>query len=307
MRREDGFTVIELLVAATLMVVILGATLTTIERFQRHSNRTAAQNDSQESARVAINKIARELRNGASPAEGSTIGIGRVLGDDFVFQAVDDTGTSGGANVRRAHWVRYCLDSSTPANGKLWRQTFAWTSATAPAIPFGTTCPDSTVGTKTVLTGNVVNAESPPATAVFSFDPQPPANPSATDLSQITHVQVDLLINTDAKRNPKATRLTTGVYLRNQSTPPVARFDQPSASGSGRVYLNGSPSTDPLGSSLTYQWCDTTGGAACTASTAIGQGVTMQYDSPSGTRSITLVVTNESGQSDSATQEVTVP
>jgi type II secretory pathway pseudopilin PulG len=307
MRREDGFTLVELMVAATLMIVIMGVTLTAFERFQINSNANQALNDSQEAARVAVDKMARELRNGAAPAKNSNLGIGRALGEDFIFQAVDDTGASGSSNVRHAQWVRYCLDASVPSDEKIYRQTYTWTGATAPAVPFGSVCPDSSVGTKQLLASHVVNSLATPATAMFGFEPALPASPTATDYAQVQHVAIDVLVNSDTKRQLKASRLTSGVYLRNQTVPPLAAFDTPTVSGSGRVYLNGSASTDPLGSKLDYLWCDTTGGAACTTANAIGQGVTMEYDAPSGTRAITLLVTSGSGETDTATQSVTVP
>jgi type II secretory pathway pseudopilin PulG len=307
MRREDGFTLVELMVAAVLMIVVLGATLTAFEKFQTNSNSNQALNDSQEAARVAVDRIARELRNAAAPAKNSTISIARATATDFVFQSVDDTGASSGSNVRHAQWVRYCLDASVPNNEKVWRQTFTWSGATAPTAPFSATCPDSGVGTPQVIASGLVNSLNAPGTAMFQYDPPLPASPSATNYAQIQHVTIDLLVNADTKRQIKATQLTSGVYLRNQSVPPVARFDTPFVNANGRVYLNGSPSTDSLGNKLDYLWCDTTGGTSCTTSTAIGQGVTMTYDAPSGTRTITLQVTNSIGQTDTASQQVTVP
>ena len=307
MRREDGFTLIELMVAATLMIVILGVTLTAFERFQVNSNANQAVNDSQEAARVAVDRMARELRNAASPAKSSNLGIGRALAGDFVFQSVDETGASGGSNVRHAQWVRYCLDASVPSDEKIYRQTYTWTGATAPAVPYSTVCPDTNVGTQQLLASHVVNSLDTPATAAFGFDPPLPASPSAGDYAHVQHVAIDLLVNADTKRQVKPSRLTTGIYLRDQTVPPVAAFDVPTVGANGHVFLNGSASTDPLGSKLSYLWCDTTGGTACTSTTAIGQGVTMEYEAPSGTRTITLLVTSGSGQTDTTSQTVTVP
>lgn len=307
MRREDGFTLVELMVAATLMLVVMSATLLAVEKFQRNSNANQALNDSQEAARGAVDRMARELRNSAAPAKGSNSGIGRALANDFVFQSVDDTGASGGTNVRHSQWVRYCLDSVNAANENLWRQTYTWTGSSTPSVPFdATACPDAAVGTRQLLASHLVNAQAP-ATSVFDYDPPLPGSPTPEDYQRVDHVSMTALVNSDPKRQVKATTLTSGVYLRNQAVPPVAAFADPIVSGSGQVYLNGSDSTDPLGNLISYLWCDTTGGGSCTQANAIGSGVTMQYDSPSGTRSITLVVTNAVGQTDSVTKQVIVP
>ncbi len=306
MRREEGMTLVELTIAALLMIVVMAATLTAVERFQRNTNSNQAVNDSQEAVRAAVDRMARELRNGAAPAKNSTAGIGRALAGDFVFQAVDDSGGSTG-NVRRARWVRYCLDDATPADERIWRQTYSWTGATAPAVPFSTFCPDTNVGTSQLLASKVVNSLSTPGTALFTYDPTLPASPSASDYSKIQHVSFEVLVNADPARQAKASRLATGVYLRNQGVPPTAAFETPSVNGNGVVYLNGSASYDPLGGKLSYLWCDITTNATCNASTGIGQGVTLEYPSPSGNRTIKLQVTSTSGQTDSTTQTVTVP
>jgi hypothetical protein len=303
MRDESGLTLVELLVAASLMIVVMIATLTAVEAFQLDSNATQTQNESQEAARVAVGKLARELRNGAASAAGSDNSIGRATATEFVFQAVDETGASGGLNVRHSQWVRYCLDSSNPDDGRIWRQTFTWTGATAPAVPFATSCPDTGTGARSIVAGNIVNGDTAP---LFRFNPPLGAEATGVDYAQITHVTIDVLVNADPARQRKATRLTSGVYLRNQADPPTARFEQLVA-GDGTVYLNASPSSDPRGASLTYRWCDTTGGAVCSEATAIGQGLTLRWEAPSGTRAITLSVTNAAGVSDSETQEVEVP
>jgi hypothetical protein len=198
--------------------------------------------------------------------------------------------------------VRYCLDLSSPAGGRVWRQTFGWTGATPPAVPFGPVCPDTGAGSSGIVASHVVNGESTP---LFRFNPPLPDVPTGADYARITHVTVDLLVNSDPARQRKPSRLTSGVYLRNQADPPTARFDA-LASADGTVYLNASPSTDPRGVALTYRWCDTTAGD-CSEATTIGQGLTLRYAAPSGTREITLVVTNAAGISASATRLVDVP
>jgi hypothetical protein len=300
MRDESGLTLVELLVAASLMIVVMSATLIAVESFQLDANATQAQNESQETARVAVGKLARELRNGAASAAGSDASIGRATATDFVFQAVDETGASGGDNVRHAQWVRYCLDAS---NARIWRQTLGWTGPTPPAAPFASSCPDTSAGSREIVASHIVNGATAP---LFRFNPPLPATPAGSDYARIAHVAVDLHVNSDPARQRKASRLTSGVYLRNQADPPSARFEK-FVSGDGTVYLNASPSTDPRGVALTYRWCDTTSSAVCSEATAIGQGLTLRYPAPSGLREITLTVTNAAGISASSAQVVSVP
>src|SRR3954447_8700805 len=144
MRREDGFTLIELLVAASVMIVVMGATLGAVEHFQRTNVTNQALNDSQDTVRVAVEKIGRDLRNAGTPASGASSGIVRATPKDLVVQAVDPNGAS--SNLRRSQWVRYCLDDSVPDNERAYRQTAAINGAPVAGGPFSSVCPDSNVG-----------------------------------------------------------------------------------------------------------------------------------------------------------------
>ena len=48
MRREDGFTLVEVLIVSVLMIVVLGATLTTFDSFQRNVSTNERQNTAQD-------------------------------------------------------------------------------------------------------------------------------------------------------------------------------------------------------------------------------------------------------------------
>ena len=60
--RQGGFTLVELLVGMTISLILLGATLTTFNRFAER-NDTDARNDSAELARRSLDVQARQLRN----------------------------------------------------------------------------------------------------------------------------------------------------------------------------------------------------------------------------------------------------
>ena len=103
---------------------------------------TERQNDVEPAARQATDRLARQLRNLASPADVITTStstqpksVDRNLPYDLVFKDVDDGAprrpTLNRANVRR---VRYCLQTSShlgggfasPTRGVLWMQTQTW-------------------------------------------------------------------------------------------------------------------------------------------------------------------------------------
>ncbi|MBA3407410.1 MAG: prepilin-type N-terminal cleavage/methylation domain-containing protein, partial [Solirubrobacterales bacterium] len=68
-RDQSGFTVIELAVAASISLVILGATMTLLVSMMKGRQVTARHNDAQQQARQGVDRLARQLRNLASPAD----------------------------------------------------------------------------------------------------------------------------------------------------------------------------------------------------------------------------------------------
>lgn len=101
-------------------------------------------------------------------------------------------------------------------------------------------------------------------------------------LNDIFQIHVDLLVDTDTVRPPGATRLSTGVFLRNQNRRPTASFNATRTAGG--LVLNGSASGDPEGDPLRYVWCR--GAAVCkrpedplyaTDPNRIGTGITFTW------------------------------
>ena len=149
-RDEAGFTVIELAVAAAISLVVLGATMSLLISMMTQRTATEGHADAAQQARQGIDRLSRQLRNLASPADVITNSalikpksVDRNLPFDLVFKDVDEgalTSASNPANVRR---VRYCLQTSgsipgggvaTTARGVLWVQTQR-TSAGMPILP----------------------------------------------------------------------------------------------------------------------------------------------------------------------------
>jgi type II secretory pathway component PulJ len=268
----------QLLVAMTIFVVVLGAVLTTFERFVAVNRQTTERTESQDRARVAIDRMAKDLRNLASPTPQQPQAVDLATPYDIVVQTVNPTGPNAGTNASNVRRVRYCLDSST-SPGKLWQQTQTWTSTAPPAAPSTSTCPATGWNSSTVVADKVVNGTSRP---VFGFN-----SAVAPDISGL---HVDLYVDTDPTHAPKETRIATGVFLRNQNRRPTADFS--CTSGSQGLILNGSPAADPEGQPLSYQWWSD--------GVKVGTGIVYTHN-VAGSHSIQLKVFDPGGlQGDSA-------
>ncbi|MEJ7893114.1 MAG: prepilin-type N-terminal cleavage/methylation domain-containing protein [Solirubrobacteraceae bacterium] len=327
--RQAGFALTELLVVMMIGSLLLGATLFTFARFVTNSNTNDARNDSVEQARRALDVEARQLRSLAKRRPDSTVAVlDTVTADDLIFQTSDSNRT----------WVRYCLNTSDPANGTLYQQTQTLSVAAAatpitPAMRSG--CPsvggawDRTVNVAT----NVVNRVGGRNQPLFSYrcaGGGTACTASTAAFDAIIGVNSQLFIDTTPAREPAEERVQTGVFLRNQNQAPVAAFTATALTGSPRtVLLNASGSTDYEQRTLTYYWfmgtlppaasirCDQPGDLSATSlwgGTLIGRGVSLQYTWPgtspaSGTGQTVGVVACDPGfrSSGLVTQTVIIP
>jgi len=309
---ERGLTLIELLVAMTISLIVFGATLAVTAAMSNNSRRTAEHNEAQDEARTYTDRLARQLRNLASPSiftedyQAQPNAVDAAGPYDLVFRVVDEerpAGTLNEANVKR---VRYCLDSTDPASGKLYHQEQKWTNRASndpPPVPSGTACPAAGWTTTMLVAERVVNRKGGQTRPMFVYN--------STDIERISQIHTDLYVDADPTQAPTETRLGSGVTLRNQNRVPVAALDVTPAAG--RVVLNGSASEDPEGMPLTYQWyvdpptplpdCDQTplpSGTGCLAA-----GVVVDALLTPGTHRIVLLVKDPAGLP--ATAEETYP
>jgi type II secretory pathway pseudopilin PulG len=290
MRREDGMTLIEILVASSIMIVVISSTLFAFERFNIASKRTEDQNDAQAQARNALDLMTRQLRNHAAPAPDQQIGIDKAQSYDLVFQTVDKPKPGGSLNSRNVRRVRYCFDASVPANGKIWTQSQTWTAAASPAVPSTASCPDPAWGNQQVIASRVTNRYAGQNRSVWQFN--------SADIAHISALRTQLFTDLDPARLPKEQTLDTTVYFRNANEAPDATFTY-FVSPNGAVILNATGSSDAEGGRVTYDW--SVGGVS------IGNGLTNQYEPGPGTYSVTLTVSDDAGMSESTTQSITVP
>jgi type II secretory pathway component PulJ len=299
-REEAGIMLLELLMAAALMTVVLGATLVSLTTFQSNSRINELQNDNQEGIRAAVDQVSRELRNHAVATQQAPQGIVSLTGYDIVFQSVAATKPASTSNDQNIERVRYCLDTSNLRNEKIWAQEQTWTSATPPAVPSTASCPDPAWGNQRFVADKITSRFNPSAPTTPGDRPIFTAN-SAT-IGQITRIGITLFLDTTPGGGPinapDETRIDSGIFLRNQNQPPTASFTA-SVTGSRHVIVNASNSNDPENQSLKYTWKD--------GSTTIdANGQTGEYPATPGSHTMSLTVTDPGGLSATTSQTVTV-
>src|SRR4051812_1364038 len=296
LREESGFTLPELLIASTLMILMMGAIYGVLTTFQNSAVRTTSQNDAQQEARAATDVLAWQLRNLVMPANATGGPLEQSSSYDLVFQTINPAG--GGSNATRAGRVRYCYDNSTPYSGRIWQQTQTWTTATAPAIPSTLVCPAPEWGNQRIVADHLVNRYGGQNRPAWSTVSQPA---SSTDPADIVALRTDLYVDMDAARAPVESRLTNGVTLRNANRRPVAGFNATQVGT--HVTLDGSPSFDPEGQLSTYAW-SVSGG---TCSPGLGTLATADCNglASGSTATFTLTVTDPGGLTNAYSQAVT--
>lgn len=276
---ERGFSLFELLTAMTIMLIVVSATLVTLEQFTRGSQENQRRNESQDRARTAVDLMARDLRNLAGTETEPKL-IEKAEPYELVFQAVDPSGPGeddgNRANVQR---VRYCVNTTEPT--RVERQLQSWSEETPPPVPSTAECPDGAWGGSRAIALDVTNRADGRDRPLWTY--------TRTGDGEITSIGIDLYVDTDPDLRPGETRLTSGVFLRNQNRRPVASLTATPV-GNRHVLLNGSSSEDPDGGTLEYEWLD------LTANRQIGTSAVLDYRAPStGPRSFALRVEDLGG------------
>lgn len=250
---ERGMTLIEVLIAMVVSLIVFGATLAVVSSMSASAKRNREHNEAQDEVRTYMDRLARQLRNLASPSiftddyQAQPYAVDSAGPYDFVFRVVDEErepGTLNEANVKR---IRYCLDTSDPSRGKLYQQEQVWTNRSSndpPAVPSLSGCPAGGWTRTALVTSNIVNRTGGQDRPMLVYN--------SADVQRISQVHAELYVDPTPGRAPAETRLASGVTLRNQNRVPVARLDI--ALAPGMVVLNGSASEDPEGMPLTYQW-----------------------------------------------------
>lgn len=318
LKREHGFTLIEGLVAMACAVIVFGATLTILEVYMRQSKGVTQRFDAQNQARLAVDRIVRQLRNVASPLTAPKL-LERATQYDLVFQTI---GAANGANTAGTMRVRYCVPQDTTSgrasNEELISQTETWSASTPPADPWSSDpsvtipCPDTTFTQQpngVVVANSVINRyKRSTDIAAFTYNNGLDGNQVATtELPSISTIQVNLLVNPTPTVSGAATQVQSSAYLRNKEHQPVA-YITPSYTGNGGVVLNGGTSYSPDGEQLTFQWSCLTG-CSSSASTTLSNATDglVPWQPGAGNYTVQLIVKDENGlTSDPFTANLTV-
>lgn len=287
-----GFTLIEVMLAMTLMLIVMSATLAVFAVLERGASRNQKLNESQQRARTATDRVARDLRNLASPSDTGLDQQPLELAQpfDLVYRTVSTTGGPTAGNPQNLERVRYCLSTDKV----LYRQRQTWTTA-MPARPADTACPGAGWTQTTVAASDIVNGAARP---VFHYQGSPTpgtyselTSVATADFPTAIALRSTLYLDPDPANAPGETSLTTRVFLRNQNRPPIPAFTATAAAR--KITLNATESDDPEGNRLLFQWFDN--GVAMTDPLT---GVTLEpsanafytFTASAGTHSITLKV-----------------
>jgi hypothetical protein len=281
MSGERGESLTGLLVAMVLFIAVLATTLDLFVGSERVGRDNAVRNDAQDRARQATDTIARQLRNLASPGLSQPAAIERAKPREIVFKTVASAGAPTSSNTGNVKRVRFCLDDA----GVLWKQEQTPDETVSMASPPGGSYagddPDCSQGasswsSKRAVAMQIVNYAGGRSRPVFRY--------GSASVSSIASIRVDLLVDMDPSTAPAETRLSSGVFLRNQNRAPAASFIVTQTTTG--LMLNASQSSDPEGDRLTYCWYDArlTGsnapaGSPCSTTSAqyVGQGITFHY------------------------------
>lgn len=325
---------VELLVAMTLALVVLGCTFTILDLFNQHYTRSNQRTDAQDRARLALDRMAWQLRNIATEPTATGNGtsttyspmlIERATAYDVVFDTVlPYSSLSGspsfGSNTNQVVRVRYCVPNDTAAgassNEVLYQEVEYWSSAAPPTSPWSSgsgatvACPDSPNNTiSTVLVNGVTNRyQQRTDRPVFSYyNGSTTANSVDTSgLSAITSVGTDLFLNPTPTNSGVESEIKSGADLRAVANFPTATFTTTSE-GTGKVLLN-AEAYSPDNEQLTYSWSCSGSNCPTSSSTTYLNSTSPQYEwSPgTGTYTITLTATDDRGLSYASTQTVNV-
>lgn len=323
LRRDDGFTLVELLVAMTISLIVFSATLTILDVYLRQSAAATKRLDAQDRARLAVDRIVRDLRNVASPLTTPKL-LERATPYDLVFQTIGTPSGGATGNVSGIERVRYCIPQDSSAGSasqeELIAQVQTWTSSTPPADPWTSdpaqtiACPDPTFvpatgqPVYTILAQSVTNRyQQTTAYPAFSFNNGLDGNNvAAGDLPQVSTIQVNLRVNPTPTLAGATTQIQSSAYLRNKQHSPVAQFSY-TATGSGGVILNAGQSYSPDNEQLSYAWACTLPSPCSSASAlSIASNGLVSWKPGAGTYTVALTVTDQSGVQTTTSQQVIV-
>jgi len=187
-RREEGLSLVELLVAMMILGIVAAVFATTLTSVQRVVSHTDSRTQNNTQARLALEELDREIRSG---------------------NVLYDPGSGTDANYRFKIYTQSNAPTRDPAPGyvcRLWRITSTYDLQTRFWPP---TQPEDATDWRTVATG-VVNRALSPAVPAFVLDPDPNKGGRT--------VNIVLMMNNDLTNRPNETvKIQSALTGRNTS------------------------------------------------------------------------------------------
>ena len=215
-----------MLLASVLSLLVMGASLAAFDGLQGNHKLTQTANDAQDVARQQTDRLARELRNLASPSQltsdlsAQPQAVDLASAYDFVFRVVDDVRPAGEPQRRQRQAHPLLPQQREPAKEVLWRQTQTWTTAATPALPSTAACPGTgwDAGSDVQYIANVVNRYNGQNRPVFTYN--------STDVLRISKVRTSLYVDHRPRRSARPRRgspAASSCATRTASRPPASR------------------------------------------------------------------------------------
>jgi type II secretory pathway pseudopilin PulG len=290
-REEAGVTVTELLVAIGLTSALLAASLFVFAALSNQKRRVDSQGEAQDTARMAIDRIASQVRSATGGDAAGSQPTEKVTSYDLVYLAPAASPNLAN-NARGVEHVRYCLDVTTPANETLWLQTAPYDTGSNSSSPSTSSCPSSSWPNQRRVAEHLVN----------QLASSPPLFISRTDSSgNVTDIAIRALVDVNTSAAPPATQLQSSITLRNFNRAPTASMSC-QASSNGHAICDASASIDPDGENLTFAW-QMDGTQLSQTSYRLDQSSLASRSN----HTFTVTVTDPGGKNASATQSVTMP
>jgi prepilin-type N-terminal cleavage/methylation domain-containing protein len=289
-RGQEGFSLVELLMAMAIVTVVVMATISAFVAFHKNERVNRLTNESQDEARLTLERLSSQLRNLASPTDFSPDSVEKADPYELVFLTVDAVKPVGSLNARNIKRVRYCLGAVENGKTPLIRQQQTWQVVLPPPAYSTASCDEKGTGgweSTQIVASDVVNTIQATPVPIFKYTPGP------APLSAISAIRADVVVDVNPDKSPTAVSLGTGVFLRNQNRKPVASCTTPIYTGNGQqVALNGSGSEDPEGFNLKeYHWFLD---GSTTPLTDV-KGVVGVWNGSSGSHSFELQVKDQGG------------
>jgi prepilin-type N-terminal cleavage/methylation domain-containing protein len=223
---EDGFTLVELLVVIVISMVVIFATLQTLDGFSSNAARQTRLMDADDQTRLVMDRLVHDLRQASA--------VTRADASDLVY-AVSDSPT-----VTR--YARICIDGS----GGLWSS-----QSTTSSSP-GASCPTVATGWSGALLTTRTSANTT-ANPIFTYDN---ATPSAV---RSIGLNVSLDASSGGKVAASTLRASAFVRARVQRAPVVTPTDIQTTCTSSGPLLNLAPLTNLLNGPLSISYTNQNG------------------------------------------------